>query len=121
MLIFIHHLKCHTERLRSFVQLFMLFVQAYKSNNDVILQHILNDRTMINRLLSTIIIGTCSFLGMVSCASSTSQENNKDSLKISADMKTDGKKLIVFCSDSSELSGRHTDMPDTITAEIAER
>ena len=36
-------------------------------------------------------------------------------------MKTDGKKLIVFCSDSSELSGRHTDMPDTITAEIAER
>lgn len=57
---------------------------------------------MKNRLLTSALIGLCSFWGMTSCASNTRQDKSDDKEIKTTEMNTEGKKLVVFFSHTGE-------------------
>lgn len=60
---------------------------------------------MIGKILTAALMGICSMIGMNACVSGTSQENNSENKIKTNDMKTDGKKLVVFFSHTGENYG----------------
>lgn len=57
---------------------------------------------MIKKLISTTLIGLCSFLSLTYCASSAGQDKTNDNEIETTDMNTEGKKLVVFFSHTGE-------------------
>lgn len=57
----------------------------------------------MKKLISSVLIGICSMLGMNSCSAKTPQENGTESnTKTKTEMNTEGKKLVVFFSHTGE-------------------
>lgn len=57
----------------------------------------------MKKLISSLLIGICSMLGMNSCSAKTQQENGAESnTKSKTEMNTEGKKLVVFFSHAGE-------------------
>lgn len=57
---------------------------------------------MIKKLISTTLIGLCSFWGTTSCAYDTRQDRTNDKEIATTNMNTEGKKLVVFFSHTGE-------------------
>lgn len=57
---------------------------------------------MIKEFISTILIGLCSLLSMTSCASNAREGKTNNNDVEATDMKTEGKKLVVFFSHTGE-------------------